>query len=71
MSEQNKMLIKRWFEEVWNQGSSEAIDELLDEGSRDPRSGWAGRQKDGRLQRIPSFINSFAALRYLSYGRRV
>jgi|SRR5262245_6412206 len=31
MSEQNKALLKRWFEEVWNQGSNEAIDELLDD----------------------------------------
>jgi steroid delta-isomerase-like uncharacterized protein len=31
MSEENKALIKRWFEEVWNQGNSELIDELLAE----------------------------------------
>jgi predicted ester cyclase len=31
MSEQNKALIQRWFEEVWNQGNSKTIDELLDE----------------------------------------
>lgn len=31
MSEKNKALIKRWFEEVWNQGRSDAIDELLAE----------------------------------------
>ena len=30
MSEENKALIQRWFEEVWNQGNSETIDELLD-----------------------------------------
>ena len=29
MSEQNKALVQRWFEEVWNQGKSETIDELL------------------------------------------
>jgi steroid delta-isomerase-like uncharacterized protein len=29
MSEENKALIERWFEEVWNQGNSKAIDELL------------------------------------------
>ena len=29
MSETNKALMRRWFEEVWNQGRSEAIDELL------------------------------------------
>ena len=30
MSEENKALIRRWFEEVWNQGNSKTIDELLD-----------------------------------------
>ena len=27
--EANKALIRRWFEEVWNQGRAEAIDELM------------------------------------------
>ncbi|RYF89568.1 MAG: hypothetical protein EOO00_09845, partial [Chitinophagaceae bacterium] len=26
---ENKAIIQRWFEEIWNQGSEEAIDELL------------------------------------------
>ena len=30
MSEQNKELIRRWFDEVWNKGNRDAIDELLD-----------------------------------------
>src|SRR5712692_6534631 len=29
MSEANKTLIKRWFDEVWNQGRESTIDELL------------------------------------------
>ena len=29
MSEANKALVQRWFEEVWNQGNGEVIDELL------------------------------------------
>ena len=29
MSEENKALINRWFEEVWNCGDAQAIDELL------------------------------------------
>jgi steroid delta-isomerase-like uncharacterized protein len=29
MSEANKTLVRRWFEEVWNQGREETIDELL------------------------------------------
>lgn len=31
MSEKNKALVRRWFEEVWNQGRSDVIDELLAE----------------------------------------
>jgi steroid delta-isomerase-like uncharacterized protein len=31
MSEKNKALIRRWFEEVWNQGRAGAISELLAE----------------------------------------
>jgi steroid delta-isomerase-like uncharacterized protein len=31
MSEENKALVRRWFEEVWNQGNAEVIDELLAE----------------------------------------
>jgi steroid delta-isomerase-like uncharacterized protein len=31
MSEANKALVRRWFEEVWNKGRAEAIDEMFDE----------------------------------------
>lgn len=31
MSDKNKALMRRWFEEVWNQGRGEVIDELLAE----------------------------------------
>jgi len=31
MSEQNKILIRRWFEEVWNKGRADAIAEMLAE----------------------------------------
>ena len=31
MSEENKQLIRRWFEEVWNNGRAEAIEEMFDE----------------------------------------
>jgi len=30
MSEENKQIIRRWFEEVWNNGRADAIDELFD-----------------------------------------
>ncbi|HYN84473.1 MAG TPA: ester cyclase [Pyrinomonadaceae bacterium] len=31
MSEENKALMRRWFEEVWNKGRAEAIDEMFAE----------------------------------------
>ena len=30
MSEENKQLLRRWFEEVWNKGRAESIAEMLD-----------------------------------------
>jgi steroid delta-isomerase-like uncharacterized protein len=31
MSEENKQLIRRWFDEVWNNGRADVIEELFDE----------------------------------------
>ena len=31
MSEKNKQLIRRWFDEVWNNGRDDVIEELFDE----------------------------------------
>jgi len=31
MSEANKQLLRRWFDEVWNKGRADAIDEMFDE----------------------------------------
>ena len=31
MSEENKAVLRRWFDEVWNKGRSEVIEELFDE----------------------------------------
>jgi steroid delta-isomerase-like uncharacterized protein len=31
MSEENKEIVRRWFEEVWNKGRVDAIDEMFDE----------------------------------------
>ncbi|HEY9285408.1 MAG TPA: ester cyclase [Pyrinomonadaceae bacterium] len=50
MSEENKALVRRWFEEVWNRGRAEAIDELFAEdgvahglaGDASPLRGAAG-----------------------------
>jgi len=33
MSEENQAVVRRWFEEVWNQGREESIDELFPAGS--------------------------------------
>ena len=30
MSEENKELVRRWFDEVWNKGRADAIDEMFD-----------------------------------------
>lgn len=29
MSEENKVLLRRWFDDVWNAGRPEAVDELM------------------------------------------
>jgi predicted ester cyclase len=34
MSEENKKLVRRWFEEVWNQQSEAAIDEMFAPGGK-------------------------------------
>ena len=31
MSEENKAVLRRWFDEVWNKGRAEVIEELFDE----------------------------------------
>jgi steroid delta-isomerase-like uncharacterized protein len=31
MSEKNKALVQRWFDEVWNKGRADAIEEMFDE----------------------------------------
>ena len=31
MSEENKQLVRRWFDEVWNNGRADAIEEMFDE----------------------------------------
>jgi len=30
MSEENKQLVRRWFEEVWNKGRADAIEQMFD-----------------------------------------
>ena len=31
MSQENRDMIRRWFDEVWNKGNADAIDEMFDE----------------------------------------
>ena len=37
MSEANKLLLRRWFEQVWNQKSEAAIDEMFQQARQVPR----------------------------------
>jgi steroid delta-isomerase-like uncharacterized protein len=58
----NKELARRWFEEVWNQGSESAIDELLHSqgkayGFPDPDSVLAGPESFKAIHR--QFHNAF------------
>ena len=39
MAQENSALIRRWFEEVWNKGRMEAIDEMA---SPDVDRSWTG-----------------------------
>ena len=67
MSEANKELIRRWFEEVWNKGRAEAIEEMFDENgiahglSDDPANpikGPSGYRPfyDGLRQAFPNIV---------------
>jgi hypothetical protein len=38
MSEENKQILRRWFDEVWNNGRADAIEELFDEKRHRARS---------------------------------
>ena len=52
MSEENKQLIRRWFDEVWNNGRADVIDELFDE------NGIAHGLSDDHAQPIPQSLRS-------------
>jgi len=57
--EKNKALIQRWFEEVWNQGNSGVIDELLaEDGVIHGLVDASGQQVRG-LQAFHEFHNQF------------
>jgi steroid delta-isomerase-like uncharacterized protein len=65
MSEQNKALAKRWFEEVWNQGKESTIDELFNSqgkvyGFPEPESVLIGPEGFKTIHR--AFRNAFGNL---------
>ena len=59
MSEENKELVRRWFEEVWNKGRADAIDEMFDENgiahglSDDPSNPITGPKASDRFTYVP------------------
>jgi steroid delta-isomerase-like uncharacterized protein len=58
-SQDNAVLIRRWFEEVWNKGREEAIDEMFDEeGVAHGLAGPAGEALRGPVGFKP-FFRSF------------
>ena len=66
MSEENKKLVRRWFEEVWNQQREEAIDEMFAPGGKaygfpNPNSVLVGPESFKSVHRI--FLGAFPDLR--------
>jgi predicted ester cyclase len=66
MSEANKLLLKRWFEEVWNQKSEAAIDKMFSpegksHGFPEPDSVLVGPESFKAIHR--SFCGAFPDLR--------
>jgi predicted ester cyclase len=66
MSEENKKLVRRWFEEVWNQQSENAIDEMFAQGGKaygfpDPNSVLVGPENFKSVHRL--FLGAFPDLR--------
>jgi steroid delta-isomerase-like uncharacterized protein len=56
MSDENRALIHRWFEEVWNKGRAEAIDEMF---AADGIANGLADEKGAPLQRGPSGFKPF------------
>jgi predicted ester cyclase len=66
MSEENKKLVRRWFEEVWNQQSEDAIDEMFAPGGKaygfpEPDSVLIGPESFKSVHRF--FLGAFPDLR--------
>ncbi len=64
MTEQNVAIVKRWFEEVWNQRNADVIDELLTDesvchdGDRELRG-----PAEFKVQQFEPFLAAFSDLR--------
>lgn len=57
MSEQHRQLVRRWFEEVWNQQSEEAIDQMFAPGGKsfgfpEPHSTLVGPENFKTIHRL-------------------
>ena len=61
MSEQNKAIVSRYYEEVWNLGQLEAIDELISERFVGHRS--SGADYTGRLS-VSDSVNALCPYEY-------
>ena len=58
MSQENKNLIRRWFEEVWNKGREEAIDEMFaEDGIAHGLADESGKTMRGPADYKPFFRN--------------
>jgi steroid delta-isomerase-like uncharacterized protein len=58
MSSENSQIIRRWFDRVWNQGSSEAIDEMSH-----PHARGYGQAEHGKLINMNEFRQLWSGLR--------
>jgi hypothetical protein len=76
MSEENKKLVRRWFEEVWNQQNEEAIDAMFASGGKaygfpEPHSVLVGPESFKEIHRF--FLGPFptSASRYRRSSQKV
>ncbi len=65
MSEQNKTIVRRLFEELWNKGNLPVADELIAPTytHHDAATPDVGRGPDGEKKRVTLYRNAFSDLR--------